>query len=438
MPNTDLIHSLLPRLTDMIRRNGGKFYAPLGLEYYSGYGENLFDWELYLDTLALGYFCPDFYAVNGLRTFLHNQRADGFVPRRIYCSGEAMPTSDADPSSLDMWQAIALFESEEHCKPFLCQTALIVSRLRGDASWLTDEDFRRLKLYLDHWLTAWDPRGAGLSVWGSAPHSGCDTQFSRSGVWRSRFCEAIDLNCYIYRDLLAAAELASSKNLPDDDAHLRALAESKKSTIQDLLWDEDEGMYFDIDARTGESLRVKSAATFIPLWAGIATPEQARLLVERHLRNPEEFATAFPVASYARSDPDYTQFHQPPPGSDERYYLGPGHCNWRGGMWPHWNYMFAHGLADYGYGEEAALIADKFLEASAGEGGPYEWYNAETGQGCGGHPFLAGASVLGVLVGTELEASFDPTRILPVSDALSFTPLRDHLSLPAIFTPASS
>ena len=99
MPNTSLIATLLPRLTDAIDRNQDKHYAPLALDYYSGYGENLFDWELYLDTLALGYFLPDTFAVNGLRIFLGSQRPDGFIPRRIYCSGEAPPPPPGAPTA---------------------------------------------------------------------------------------------------------------------------------------------------------------------------------------------------------------------------------------------------------------------------------------------------------------------------------------------------
>jgi len=69
------------------------------------------------------------------------------------------------------------------------------------------------------------------------------------------------------------------------------------------------------------------------------------------------------VPSYARSEASYTQYYEPPSGLDPLYALGPGHANWCGGMWPHWNYMIVHGLMDYGFEDEAHHVAAKLYEA---------------------------------------------------------------------------
>jgi neutral trehalase len=181
---------------------------------------------------------------------------------------------------------------------------------------------------------------------------------------------------------------------------------------------------------------VCSAAAFIPLWAGIATQDQAQTLVERHLTDPMAFWTPYPVASYARSEPDYTQHYQPPPNSDPLYALGPGHANWCGGMWPHWNYFFIHGLAAYGFGAEASHIAGRFYAAVAADPLLYEWYDAETGAGHGLHPFCAGASALGAFLPAELALGVDPTLIACVDEPLDLAPVRESLGLEGAFAPS--
>jgi len=43
-----------------------------------------------------------------------------------------------------------------------------------------------------------------------------------------------------------------------------------------LLWDEAAGLYYDYNFRTRQRRRYDFATTFYPLWAGIASPAQAR------------------------------------------------------------------------------------------------------------------------------------------------------------------
>jgi alpha,alpha-trehalase len=143
----------------------------------------------------------------------------------------------------------------------------------------------------------------------------------------------------------------------------------------------------------------------------LATPKQARQLVEAHLTNIEEFWTPYPIPSYARNEPMYTQYHQTPKGCDPLYYFLPGHCNWRGGMWPHTNYLIAHGLMNYDFIDEAEYISSRTFELVAADPQLYEWYNAETGEGQGAHPFWAGSEVLMSFLHTEIQVGFDPSKI---------------------------
>ena len=94
---------------------------------------------------------------------------------------------------------------------------------------------------------------------------------------------------------------------------------------------------------------MKSATNFMPLFAGAATPERAKRMINEHLLNPHEFWLAYPVASYAKTEPDYYQ------GSHNE-------CNWRGSTWAPTNYMIFQGLQAYGYHNEARELARAALQ----------------------------------------------------------------------------
>ncbi|HHV80529.1 TPA: hypothetical protein GXX44_02435 [bacterium] len=411
--------NIVNKVRELMTKEGIRYSNKFKKYYYSGYGDNLFDWELYFDTIVLLYFKAEQYAINGLHIFLDSQKENGFIPRRIYMEDDR----EAFPN------AIKLFEDEEHCKPFLSQIALLITRARQDISWLSESDIFRLVKYMSYWLSSCDIDGNGLSEWNSAPHTGADTQFERVGVWRSYFCEGVDLNCYLYKECLALAELCKTFGFREWEIYFHKEAENKRKKIQEFLWDKKDGLFYDRDIRTGRNIRVKSASMFIPLWAGIATEEQALLLVERHLKNPNEFWINYPIPSYASSEPYYTQTYRPAPGTESVYTLREGHCNWCGGLWPHWEYLITHGLKNYNYNEEALYIAKKFYEVSINNPSLYEWYNAETGEGQGGHPFVAGISILGLFLPLELELEVKTMEIVPIQEELDISPIREKLRL---------
>ncbi len=418
---------LVQRIRDLMATRGIQHNEESGLDYYSSYGD-LYDWELYFDSILLAYYGGEDYAIQGLRIFLKKQQPNGFIPRRI-------PKHPIPENVAPLSQRLYSEEKKEHCKPFLFQIALIISRTRGSAQWITPEDYNALHAYLFHWFEGWDQDQNDLCEWSSAPHSGSDTQLERIGPWGSRFCEGTDLNCYIYRECKAAVHLAQALGHAEDARMFENHARRTAQAIRTKLWNDKDGLFYDRDARDGKTIKVKSASTFLPIAVGIATPKQAQILVERHLNNSEEFASPFPVPSYARSEAAYTQRFEPAPGLDPVYALGSNHANWCGGMWPHWNIQISHGLQDYGFHKEASLLADKLLEAISVEEGFYEWYNAETGSGCGVNPFWAGATVLGAMLPVELDKGFNPMEPRPVDQTLDFRSIREILGVTADFKP---
>jgi len=410
-------------LVEIMEKHGTHKHPTEGY-YYSGYGEGLFTWETYLDNIALLHAGDTNLGKNALRIELGIQREDGFIPR--HWPGMNPPRAEDN--------VYGIYEGEEHAQPFLFQVALFLSRANGgDTSWISDEMYRRLKKYLAHWTTAWDRDSNGLSEWASACHTGEDNQFDRAGVWRSYFCEGADLNSFMYLDFLAAEKIAIAKGHPDDAAAFAKAAREKKELNQRLMWDEKDGFYYDRDIRTGKPIRIKSLAGLYPLWAGIPNQAQAKRLVDEHIMNPKEFWSAYPLPSYAMNEPNYTQHHVPPPMIDVYFALEDGHCNWRGGLWPHGNYFVTHGLQRYGFDREARMLAEKSYEVSAPDKSIREWYNAETGEGLGGHELYAGAELLMRFASTELETGFQPMLIEETSKPIQSDRLRTALGLKGAF-----
>jgi alpha,alpha-trehalase len=89
----------------------------------------------------------------------------------------------------------------------------------------------------------------------------------------------ICLNSLLYKtekDLQAMAETLGRK---DDAQQWLRRANTRKDRIQKYLWDPGRRLFFDYDFETGVRSNYEYITTFYPLWAGLATPEQAQELV---------------------------------------------------------------------------------------------------------------------------------------------------------------
>lgn len=338
--------------------------------FYSGYGTSFFTIESWYDAVLCLHFGNCQIVIDSLDLYLSFQKEDGFLYRDISMD----PRTNAD-------NPFYLYESEEHAQPFLFQVALLITRYRGgDVSWLSSENYVRLKKYLYHWLNSWVRDDSGLCVWNGAQHGASDTAFARAGSWRYMYCAGSDLNSLLYAELRAAAELAAAMDHREDAAVFSDLGEKRLAMIQKYLWNEEDGIFYDYNVLTGQQIKVKHCHSFDTIAFGTATREQAERMVREHICNPDEFWTACPIPSYALTEPDYTQYYVPADGSHFIHTAGEGHCNWSGGLWPHTVYMLTHGLYRYGFINEAEKMVSH-MEALV-EKNPllHEWYNAETGE----------------------------------------------------------
>ena len=374
------------RIDRMMRQKGvftdDEKEAGTGKLYYTGYEyATLYDWDQYFETLVQLYLgWETTYAQNGVEIFLDIQKENGHIQR----------SSKGGDDQLS-----------EHVKPFLAQISLLLYNRNGQVDFLRDNDFHyysRMKKYLLYWLE--NPKNyEGLAFWDSAPHSGMDNQHARAGYWFDSFCCGVDLASYLVRECRAFATLASLFGKDDDAALFTAHADRLTETVRRLMWDEKDGFFHDIDKRTGEQLPMKYLGAFATLWAGIATEEQARRMVEEHLTNPAEFDRGFRYPVMAATEDGYT----------EGYLEGDLGCNWRANTWIPTNYYVFEGLRKYGYRDLADKLAWSTYE-TVKRIGDREYYATESQTGCGLDPFW-GWSLLAYFMPYEAESGFDPTKI---------------------------
>ncbi|HET7746317.1 MAG TPA: trehalase family glycosidase, partial [Vicinamibacteria bacterium] len=88
------------------------------------------------------------------------------------------------------------------------------------------------------------------------------------------------LNALLYVMERDAAEIHRMVGDPAEARRFDALADERRAAVQRLLWDEESGLFLDYDFRNARRRRYEFATTFYPLWAGMATPEQARRVHE--------------------------------------------------------------------------------------------------------------------------------------------------------------
>ncbi|HEY4049939.1 MAG TPA: trehalase family glycosidase [Acidobacteriaceae bacterium] len=87
---------------------------------------------------------------------------------------------------------------------------------------------------------------------------------------------ALGLNSLLYKYERDLADFATMLGLPQDAQEWNRQAEARKSAINKYLWNEKLGMFFDYDYTTGKQSTYVYATTFYPLWAGLASKEQAQ------------------------------------------------------------------------------------------------------------------------------------------------------------------
>ncbi len=269
---------------EKLMENGLAVNKETGLAYYTGYANTtLYDWDQYFEGIVQLYMGQDTVRMrNAVLVYLAFQQEDGFTKRAIQngYSGE---------------------EDFEMVKPFLSQITLLCLRHDGHLDWLEEENYRKLQRSLDYWLYARDPDKNNLSYWRSSVETGMDDQHERAGAWRSDYCEGVDLNCHLYRECLALAQICTFRGDTKRAEKYQRIAKTRKTAVLSM-WDEEDSYFYDRDMRSGEAIRVKSISGLLPLWAGIADHEQAGRYLGTHKLYGYAWTDGIWVSGYCADD----------------------------------------------------------------------------------------------------------------------------------------
>ncbi|MBQ4450879.1 MAG: hypothetical protein II912_00725 [Clostridia bacterium] len=279
---------------------------------------------------------------DSLLSVLDVQKEDGFVPHLARPSF----TSDITQPPVLAWGAVKLYRRTGE-KDFL---RLAAPKLDKYLTWNINN-----RLNTDSGLFCWHVNTDSDNC--RADESGMDNSPRFDGV---KQMECIDFCCFMANEAQAMAEIYDA--LGDaKGVWWRAYFEELRQRINTCLWDEKDQLYYDRVPGSGFH-RVKSVASFLPLFAGVCTENTAAALIG-HLKDESTFHTRLPIPSVAMDDPTY--------GTDM----------WRGPVWINYNYMICEGLRRYGFGSLADEIVLKTVREIARffltDGVVYEMYDPD-------------------------------------------------------------
>ncbi|WP_286150748.1 trehalase family glycosidase [Bacteroides acidifaciens] len=378
----------------MYRESGGSLKYPFLAPGSNQYLDQLWDWDSWLSNIALRQILVENgtnddrkqalkYEQGCVLNALNYGGMDGWIP---ICISRNTPDRNEILRDINPWK------SNMH-KPTLAQhAAFIVKNMNGDAEWLR-EDFYTLQAFVNKYLNFHRHKATGLLYWENDEMIGVDddpcTFYRPQGSSGSIF-----LNALMYKELQAICYLADCLHLSDVAVRYRRAMKLLKAAIQEHCWDPRDGFYYSVDlnllpiekpASPGFHLhsgqprnydcliqRISGWGGFMAMWAGIATPEQAKEIVERQYRNPQLFNAAAGVYSLSPLEKMY----------DIRATGNPS--SWQGPVWGCINYLVFRGLVQYGYVEEARELAEKTIILFGYDferfGALHEYYSPDSGE----------------------------------------------------------
>jgi len=152
-------------------------------------------------------------------------------------------------------------------------------------------------------------------------------------------------------------------------------ADRAEAALHERCWNGQRGVYAHRWLKQDGEERLLTPLTIssiFPLILDSTPPDRLDALVERHLRNEDEFWVAYPVPSAARSEPSFD------PSGEALIWRGPANM----GL----NWLLVRGLRRRGLDDEANHIADRSREM-AERSGFREFYDPLTGRGLRGTNF---------------------------------------------------
>lgn len=319
----------------------------------SGPYQEHWDWDAFFMGVALAADIPSeaIYLRNWALNYIINARSTGKVAGCLTAKGYD--------------------ERLNHMKPFLAQGAYLAGKFLKDYRWLKKHWTKMKKIVLYREKHLWNKK-YDLGVWYDSMESGADNNIACLDYPKASVV-ATDLNTLVYREYKAMNLLADILAKRKDAKKFKNRADTIKKNFNKYLWNEKDGIYYNIFSQTGEHIKKISYNSLIPLFGKMANQKQADTIIKNYVLKPNHLWSEFGIRTLSKSDPDF----------NNRNIIKP-YSNWQGPVWPIANYMFMQGLLNYGYQKEAIVVAQRIsnlvLDDIKTRGGMHENYDAETGK----------------------------------------------------------
>jgi len=313
--------------------------------------KNRKEWNDYFNYVVPRFICSDerytklyywTYHVHkaGIEDFYWNKEIPVYVPPRKGIYGGATWWDNGFHSIIEKWlddptiamnNALLVNDSSSACNATPCLAYWDYYLRTGDKKFLkkTMEFLKRI----DSLFEKADGNGNLLPA-----HTG------RTWDYPHRYCEAYDSKTDRFKYPIELVDVCSlvclhrqimskvAKEIGDENEAQRYKTKADKTAevINNLMWDEETGFYYDVIEDKGKKIKgCKANSGFIPLLAKIPNKQQAKRLIA-HLTNPDEFWTPLPVPTISKDSSGYT-----PTGY------------WYGCVWPPMNWQIIEGLINY-------------------------------------------------------------------------------------------
>lgn len=354
------------------------------------YSQQLWDWGSWTSNIAVRQIMTNNHRENKLfeyekgcrLNFFDNQSVDGKIPICI--------ATDV------RYRLETYFKGENPHKPVMAQHCAFIVKYNHETEWLVDS-MMKLDKFIRYYETNYKHE-SGLFFFADDFAIGVDndpsTFFRPNGSSAS-----IYLNSLMYKEFDAMAYLYEKMNDKENCLKYKQKAEELKATIIEYCWDEKDGMFYSCDINLNSLpksgalhsgcprhystliQRIGCWSSFMPMWSGIATPEQVERMVKENLLDKNGFNAPYGVRSLSK----YEKMYRILPSGNPSCWLGP--------IWGVSNYMVFRGLLKYGYIKLAKELCDKtillFGKDVEENNAFHEYYDPETGKGVYNKDFLS-------------------------------------------------
>lgn len=382
----DLASKCILTLQNNWRSAAGELqHAGLFPSYHYQWFHGFWAWDSWKQAAALARYDTEL-AKDQIRAMYDFMNADGFIADCVYrdTTIEKHNFRNTKPP-LSAWSVWKVFE-QDHDTIFLAEMYLQLIRQH------------------EWWYKFRDHDEDGLCEYGSTDgsliaakwESGMDNgvRFDNSSILKnsegaySLEQESIDLNSFLFMEKNYLAMISRALMQEEDADRFRSDADSLGQRIREEFFDPETGWFYDKTIDGSSFIRVKGSEGWSALFTGIASQEQADLMIQ-NMMDPTQFWTSVPFQTLSADHPEFE----------------PDGGYWRGPNWLDQSYFAIMGLEKYGYQMEADSARMRIFRNARGlmtRGSAIrENYNPITGEGLEARNFSWSAGHLLLLLTEE-------------------------------------